>query len=304
MYLSYSGYSKAETCLYAYWHDYPNKTPKVGPDDRLGSIYGSAVGKLFELFYVKKLWLHPNPKEYLLERVTQTVSDLIKDETTAKGWKSAGVLLWKGSGPDQNPKGLYVDRAELEADIRDTIPRGLDIIRQHRLVGPRGDAEYKLDFKTPDGHTLAGRADFIIQRVKPFSDLLIVDGKGSKHRGTYVDPKQLIWYSMLFYLHAQVQGGPQLPDKSAFLYWRCSPDKALDWLHVSEDDVKALLSNVLDMIHKIEENLKILPARVSMDTVRGVFKPKPSESNCRFCPYTAVCPAGYKIQEELKCRQR
>jgi hypothetical protein len=303
MYLSYSGFKKAVTCLFAYWHEYPNKTPKTGPDDRLGSIYGSVVGKLFEDFYTQKVWLQPNPKEFLLGRVTQTVDAVIKQETTTKGWKTGGILLWKGTEPNQNPKGLYANRAELEADIRDAIPRGLDTIRQYKLIGPRADAEYKLDFKTPKGHILGGRADFIIQRVRPFSDLLIVDGKGSKHRDSYVDPQQLVWYAMLFYLHSVSQGKPQLPDKLAFLYWRCNPDKAMDWLGVSEDDVKALLSTVLDTISDIEEKLKILPAGVSMNTVRGVFKPKANESNCRFCPYTAACPLGNKIQEELKCRQ-
>lgn len=305
MYLSYSGHKKASSCLFAYWHEYINRTPKSGLDDRLGSIYGSVVGRLFEEFYFNKLWRQPNPKDILIERVSQTVRDVITSETTSKGWKTAGVLLWKGSGPNQNPKGLYSNREELEADVRDTIPRGLNIIRRHKLVGPRADPEYKLDYKIPDGHILAGRSDLIIQRVRPFEDLVIVDGKGSRHRGGYVDPQQLVWYAMLFYLHAQHLGTkPELPDKLAFLYWRYDPDNAMDWMHVSEDDVRTLLASVLDTIRRIEEKIKMLPAGVPLSTVRGVFKPSPSESNCRFCPYTDACPSGYKIQEDLKCRQR
>ena len=302
MYLSYSG-KKKTACMFAYWHEYVNRTPKEGVDDRLGSIYGSSIGKIFEDFYNLKVWRLSNPSEFLLSRVEDTVNDTILQETTTRGRKVGGVLLWKGEDLGQNPKGLYANREEIVADVRASVIRGLRTIRQYKLVGPRTDAEFKLDFTIPEGHTLAGRADFVIQRVPPFNDLLIVDGKGSKHRGAYVEPQQLYWYAMLFYLHSVKQGNPRLPDKLAFLYWKSDPDDAMDWLEVSKDDVTSLLDSVLDTIHRIQDKLKILPAGVSMDTVRGVFKPSVSESNCRFCPYSVACPSGRKIQEDLKCRQ-
>lgn len=299
MYLSYSGYKKLITCLFAYWHEYINKTPKDGVDDRLGSIYGSVSGILFEDFYVLRMWANPRPQEALLARVESTVDKVIKKETS-KG----GVLVWKGPEAEGlNPKALYTNREELIADVRDTVPRGLRIIRQHRLLGPRTDAEFKLDLEF-EGHVLAGRADFIIHRLKPDDDLLIVDGKGSKHRGKYVDPTQLFWYAMLFWLQSMKQGSPRLPDKLAFLFWKFNPDESMDWLDVSESDVSDLLESTQEAIRKIEGLKKMLLPNAPVDAVRGVFTPNASEESCRFCPYASKCPPGEKVKKLIELKSK
>jgi hypothetical protein len=302
MYLSYSGYKKLE-CMFAYWNEYINKTPKTGPDDRLGSIYGSVVGKLFEYFYTDKVWKKSEPQAYLMSRVEETVDKTIRRETTDWRDRKGGVLLWKGDGEGQNPKGMYANREELIRDVRDAVARGFRIIRHHRLLGPRTDAEYKLDY-TYEGDTYGGRADFIIQRTKPFNDLLIVDGKGSQHRGRYVDPQQLKWYAMLYWLHSAVQGKPQLPDKLAFLYWRSPPDECMDWISISESDVMELFEVVKAAVDEIKRLEKMLLPNAPIEGARGVFKPKANEKNCRFCPYASVCPPGAKVQETLKEKQR
>jgi hypothetical protein len=302
MYLSYSGWKKYD-CPFAYYNDYVAHTPKEGVDDRLGSIYGSVVGKLFEDFYAQKLWKKPEPQAYLMSLVEKTVDKTIHREITPWKDRPGGVLLWKGKGEGQNPKGMYENREELIVDVRDAVARGFQIIRHHRLLGPRTDAEYKLDY-TFEGDTYAGRADFVIQRTKPHRDLLIVDGKGSQHRGRYVDPKQLQWYAMLFWLHSLKEGKPQLPDKLAFLYWRSKPDECMDWLDVSESDVMEMFEVVKDTVHEIKRLEKMILPNAPAEAARGVFKPKPNEKNCRFCPYTSICPAGAKVQESLKEKQR
>lgn len=298
MYLSFSGYKKKRDCGFAYWNEYINKTRTGEPDDRLGSIYGSVVGRLFEEFYKDKLWRMGNPQETLMNRVEATVNEIIRRETTPWKDKPGGVLLWKGEGPGQNPQGMYTDREELIADVRDTIPRGFRIIRQHRLVGPRTDAEFKLDYVTENKDILGGRADFIIDRVPPQSDTVIVDGKGSRHRGKYVDPQQLQWYAMLFWKHTG-----KLPDKLAFLFWRYGPDECMDWLDVVEDDVAELYETANDTIKGIQTSEKMLLPGSSPEVARGVFLPKANDKNCRFCPYASLCPPGQKIQEKLKSKR-
>ncbi len=302
MYLSYSGFKKYE-CPFAYYNDYVAHTPKGEVDDRLGSVFGTVVGKLFEDFYAQKIWKQPQPQGYLMERVEKTVDKTIQRETTPWKERPAGVLLWKGEGSGQNPKGMYADRQELIADVRDAVARGFQIIRHHRLLGPRTDAEYKLDFEF-EGDMYAGRADFVIQRTKPHGDLLIVDGKGSRHRGRYVDPKQLQWYGMLFWLHSLKAGKPLLPDKLAFLYWREDPAECMDWLEISEGDVQDLFETVKDTVQEIKQREKMILPNAPVEDARGVFKPKANEKNCRFCPYASICPPGAKVQASIKEKQR
>lgn len=300
MYLSYSGYHKAVNCEFDYWNGYIGKTQKEDPDDRLGSIYGSSVGKLFEDFYTLKVWRQKDPKGFIMARVESTVDSIIKQETSPRYERPGGVLLWKGDAEGQNPKGMYATRDELLADVRDAVERGFKIIKHYRLLGPRADAEFKLDFITPEGHILGGRADFILVRTKPHNDLIIVDGKGSRHRDKYVDFKQLHWYGMLYWLHSVRKGSPQLPDRLAFLYWRHDPPDSMDWVDISSSDVVALYENVLETIRKIETQQKKIGSNATLSAVRGVFLPKANDQNCRFCPYGSICPPGLKVQENLK----
>lgn len=295
MYISYSGHKKWDSCGYTYWHEYINNTPISTPDDRLGSIYGSSVGTLFEDFYALKLWAQKEPQAVLLARVDETVKKVVQSQTTPSKGRQGGVLMWKGEGPGQNPIGMYANMEELIADVRDTVPRGIRIIRRHRLLGPRADAEYKLDFHL-EGNVIGGRADFIIQRIQPDSDLVIIDGKGTKHKNR-VDPQQLHWYAMLNWLHTG-----KLPDKLAFLFWKFPTDEAMDWITISEDEAQELLEKVRDSFKEITRLEKMAPKGTAPKQAIGVFTPKPSEKNCRFCNYAPHCPKGAEIQERIKAR--
>jgi len=296
MYLSYSGFKKYDSCTFDYWNGYIAKTTVEGPDDRLGSIYGSVVGQLFEQFYVEQLWRQPEVQKIMLSRVESQINECIAKETS-KG----GVLLWKGDGPNQNQYGMYLNKEELIADVRDAIPRGLRIIRYHRLLGPRAEAETKLDFKAPNGDIWGGRSDFIIQRTAPNNDLLIVDGKGSKHRDKYVDPRQLQWYAMLY----QLQTG-QLPDKLAFLFWRYEPVESIDWVSTSEGEIKSLFTQVKDTIEEIKAKERVVLPTAPFSKARETFTPNPKPENCRFCPYAveAICPKGFKVQQDIQAQQK
>ncbi len=302
MYLSYSGFKKFLDCAFAYWNAYINKTQIADVvDDRLGSIYGSVVGKLFEDFYTAKMWRLSEPQAAVMARVDETIDKTIRRETTPWKDRKGGVLLWKGTGPNQNPKGMYANKEELAADVRDTVARGFRIIRHYRFLGPRTDAEYKLDFTTPEGYILGGRADFILERTKPHNDLVIVDGKGSRHRDKYVDPKQLQWYAMLFWLHALRDNLPKkLPDKLAFLFWRYDPGQSVDWLGITEDEAHELYKLTIATVEKIQDLEKRLLPNAPPEGARGVFLPNANKDNCRFCPYTSICPPGAKFQEKQK----
>lgn len=295
-YLSYSGWKKFDQCPYAYWHSYIAKTPSTRPDDRLGSVFGSIIGELFENFYSQEWWRKKeNCQTFMLSQVASFVDKVLHQEVSPRRGKPGGVLLWKGYGEGHNPKALYRDKEELAADVREAVVRGLRIIRHYKLLGPRAEAEVVLDYyKGRD--RIAGRADFIIERVGPHRDLCLVDGKGSRHGGKYVDPRQLHWYAMLYRLRYN-----RVPDKLAFLYWKFDPPSSMDWVEFSEDTLDQLLEDVCSAFVQIDRGRKSLPMADSLTLqglARGVFKPRPNEDNCRFCVYASkmTCPAGARLK--------
>jgi len=304
LYLSYSGWKKYDGCAFAYWNSYIGHTEVDAPDDRLGSIYGSVIGKLFEDFYNEEWWKkNPRPVAMMLGKVEGALDWTIRRETTPYRQRKGGVLMWKGEGEGQNPKGMYANKEELAEDLRESVGRGCRIIRHHRLLGPYAEAEVKLDY-TVEGYRLGGRADFIMERVKPHHDLCIIDGKGSKWRHKYVDPKQLLWYALLYRFHHG-----KLPDKIGFLFWRYEPNEAIDWVEFVEDDINDLLNRVLGDLRKIEEGTAKLISRASFAEVRKVFRPvaegrrkRDAEDACRFCPYGTpeICPKGAEVKAKLE----
>lgn len=297
MYLSYSGYQVADECHYRYWHSYVGKTP-TPPEDRLSSIYGSAVGLLFEEFYSKSLWTLPNVRAHMEDQVERVVDHCLDEaiRPQPKKGRSGGVLKWKGDGEGQNPDGLYVDRGELVSDVRASVSRGLSTIRVHRLLGKGAKAELKLDAPV-EGHILGGRADFVLRRVPPFDDLVILDGKGSRRRDKYVSATQLIWYSMLYVEHHQ-----RVPDKTAFVYWHFDPPSNVDWSSVTLDETAALKAKVLRVVNTLSRLESTVGSSKDLSKVKASYVPKASNWNCRFCPYAteATCPQGFAIVTQLE----
>lgn len=302
MYLSYSGWKKFKSeCGFAYWLSYIGKITVPQTDDRLGSIFGSVVGKLFEDFYKEEVFRQPQPLGFLMAKVPGTVKAVIREEVSpSASWKTGGVIKWKGEGPGQNPKAMYESEEELAADVRDAVARGFRIIRHYRLLGKGAQAEVQLD-SFIQGHKIAGRADFILRRVLPYDDELILDGKGSQHRDKYVDKRQLRWYAMLFR-----EKFKRLPDRLGFVFWRYDPPDSVDWVDVKEEEIQALKEEVLGDIRQIEQLSAGLNA--SPEAARKVFlpvasNPKPGMTKsdikftCRFCPFAVedICPDGAKI---------
>lgn len=285
----------AEDCHYRYWHTYIAKTPGQ-PEDILGSLYGSSVGLLFEEFYNQRLWTLPNVRAHMEAQAERVVDHYLEEGQLPKRGRPAGIVKWKGLEANQNPDALYSDREELIADVRAAVARGLSTIRLHRLLGSGARAEVKLDANV-QGHILGGRADFVLTRVKPFADLVILDGKGSRKRDRYVSRTQLVWYSMLYAEHHK-----RVPDKAAFIYWHYDPPSNIDWCTVTPEETTDLRRRALQTISTLSKLDKEVGASKDLARVRASFKPKANNQSCRFCPYAteAVCPSGFGIVTELK----
>jgi CRISPR/Cas system-associated exonuclease Cas4 (RecB family) len=282
MYLSFSGWKKFVTCPRSYWYSYVDKTVLPTPENRVNSVYGSTVGRLFELFYSEQIWKKSNTTDILLGMIDDELDATLKKE------ERSGMIDWS------DEKANYKSREELVADIRETIPRGLSIIRMHRLVGHDAQAEVKLD-TIIDGHMIGGRADFVMTRVAPHNDLVILDGKGSRHRDTFVDDRQLLWYAMLYRLRYRI-----IPDKIGFVYWRSEPDLSLDWVRLSGSILDEMQTTVLEYTQKIDQGVETLSSGDDEHrklVMAEVFQPQPG-TKCRLCAYTAFCAEGQNFMSK------
>jgi len=280
MYLSYSGFKKYQECPRQYWHSYVNKTKTPVPENRVNMLYGSCIGKLVEYFYNDKVWKQCDPDKVLLDRVNSVVADTMREEI-----RNGGVFNWKDPKLRKNgPRSLD----EVIQEVRTAVPNSLSIIRKYKLLGTDAAAEVKLDSEI-SGHMLGGRCDFRMRRLHPLGDLIIVDGKGSRHRDTYVDIQQLHWYSML---HRRKTGS--LPDQVAFVFWRYLPDEAVDWSTPTREAVDELQETVLRTVEEIETRKK-LPLAASQ-----AFPARAKKSTCGFCPYVFTCPEGQVMTSEIR----
>jgi hypothetical protein len=218
----------------------------------------------------------------MLVKVPRIVDSVIASET-APG--KNGYINWMDE--DAN----YHRLEDVISDVRDAIPRGLRTIKHHRLVGPEATSEVKLDSKTR-GHIFRGRADFVIRRVPPHKDLVIIDGKGSKFRDRYVDKRQLRWYSMLYEDQHKT-----LPDKVGFLYWRNEPDTSVDWYEITSVETRALRDTVFEAVETIEDHLRHLPMapKPTREEVVAFFPAQPS-CDCKWCNHLSLCEDGMRYE--------
>jgi PD-(D/E)XK nuclease superfamily len=277
MYLSYSGYKTHWACPKSYWYGYISKPKLDVLDNRVNSLYGTVVGTLFEQFYNERIWQTKGVEQQLLDRIPAAYAKALAKET------KDGVIGWKTK---EDPKPNYASAEELLEDVRETIPRAIRIIRHHRLLGMNATAEVKLD-QWVGTHKIAGRCDILMRRIAPHHDLILCDGKGSKWRDKYVDPRQLKWYAMLHRLMHK-----HMPDRLGFIYWRFEADKSIDWVDCSLNELDELLNSVLITVAEIERGQAMVATDSS--SLSQAFPAHPGDA-CRFCPYFQLCTEGQKF---------
>jgi len=258
-YLSYSG-RKAYECPSQYQHRYILKTQV--PRDPRTSFFGSMIGKVFEWFYERSVWADPDPEAVAVSLIPEAVRFVLQDE---------------GFSRSQDP--TYV--ANVEEEVRDLVPKGVGVIRDHRLLSPNSRAEIDLTVNyTSQKHgmtvRLGGRTDFV--HYQSPEDVWILDGKGSRHREKYVDSEQVIWYAVQHYLKYRVA-----PSRLGFLYWRF-PKDPVQWIEYDEQSMRDSLDRTFDVVKRI---------RLKM------FDPKPS-SACHRCDYRPHCSEGTRYLAERR----
>lgn len=314
-YLSYSGYKTNGTCQFQYWNKYVNKTRLKLQENGVNSLYGSTIGIVFEAFYRDRIWKNLDYLKALEELAEPTLDQVIKDQI-----KQGRVIDWfdEKSNYPKEKEGLSASQAfvqgrkELLSDVYESIPRGVDAIRSNRFVGPFMEAEMKLDTRFGP-HTLGGRADFVVKRVVPHKDLVIVDGKGSRHREKYVDgtPRkkgqpvegvQLKWYAVLY---RELHNKP--PDTLAYLFWRYAGKEAIEYVPFDKSDLDALKNEMLSTVRRIDRTTNQI-AEVSSPQaqreMREELYPAQPGFHCNLCSYLEVCEEGrnHKARSQRKPR--
>jgi hypothetical protein len=299
VYLSYSGFKTYGECPFAYWHKYVNKT-KIPPDNGVNAMYGSVVGMVFEAFYRDHLWRRADYLDYLQSIVEPTFEKAMKDQRNR-------VYDW------HDEKSNYKSREECVAAVRLAIPRGVNTIRQNRFLGTHAVAEMKLDHSFGP-HYIGGRADFVIKRIPPHNDLVILDGKGSKWREKYVDGKelkpgqkiqgtQLKWYAML---HREKHG--IIPDGLGYIFWMFEDDKAVEWVQFTNADLDTVQNEVIATMDRVAGSVseleKVSGLIQSHDELRQERFPAQAGDHCRLCSYVDRCEEGTKKVAAMRRKSR
>jgi len=314
-YLSYSGWKCYTTCPLQYWHSYVNKTRMEKPENGVNSLYGSTVGVVFENFYAQKIFKRPDYVSALKDLIEPTLDKTIQDAV-----RQGRVVDWSDekSNYPENKDGLTKSEAmargrkELIAHAHEAIVNGVNTIRRHKFVGPFMEAEMKLDARFGP-HVMGGRADFVVQRVAPHGDLVIIDGKGSKHRDKYLEGKprkkgdpvegtQLKWYATLYR-----EKFKRPPDALAYIFWRFADDKAVDWVPFTESDLDLLKEEALSTIKRIDRTSAQLvetASKQAREELREELFPTQAGHHCTLCNYSEICEAGRKYVAQIEGRKR
>jgi len=325
-YLSYSGWKTYATCPCQYWHKYVNKTRLQLPENGLNTLFGSTVGVVFEAFYRDRIYKRPKYVSELQGMAESVLDKAIKDQI-----KQGRIVDWtdeKSNYPRRDKEGVLTDgrlasavpagelmvlgRKEILSDAYIAIAHGVNTIRDNRFVGPLMEAELKLDTRFGP-HIIGGRSDFVVKRVVPYNDVVIIDGKGSQHREKYVDGKprkegqpvegvQLKWYA---FLYREQYKRP--PDTLAYIFWRYSGEKAVEWVPFTESDLDVLKDETLSTVKRIDRTtaqVEQAPGSQTKQELREELFPAQSGHHCTLCAYSEVCTEGQKYVAQFEGRKR
>lgn len=240
--------------------------PKPKPDEKRTehhAVMGIAVQAALEWFYNKQIWADPDMRDP--GRLRRRLVGQARKEF-ALALRRADYIDW--------------DRAPSPEDMEQVCINGvlgyMKTMKAHRLLS--GDARSEVStFGFLDKWTrVGGRIDFVIPRGRGEErEIILLDGKNSKHKDKYLDTDQLLYYALCY--HASWH---EIPDRLGWVYYRYPHDgeeeEGVHWVPFNEGDLRRLKAEIID-------------ARKSME--REVFPAQPAPKHCQFCDYEPVCEA-------------
>lgn len=260
LYLSYSGRKSYLTCPRQYHFRYVLKAP--GRGDPRGSIFGSAIGRVFQWFYDRRLWAEKDPTAACLSVIDEAIESVFREAKF-------------------DPTSDHSFRSVVRQDMLKYVPAGVKTIQKLGLLTVNSRAEVDLSVlygseKYGMSVKMGGRADFV--HSPDMRSVSIIDGKASKYREKYVDSEQLIWYAVQHYIKYHVA-----PVRLGFLFW-AFPDDPIKWIAYDSQAMRASVDKTFEVAKKIQ--LKMFDA-----TPSGV---------CHRCDYKGQCEDGRKYLAHRK----
>jgi CRISPR/Cas system-associated exonuclease Cas4 (RecB family) len=266
-YLSYSSYKTYRECPKKYKYRKVDKLKPPVKDSKHNALVGSVVQRVFEDFYNLEFWRKgPKASETLLGILDKYFYEFLDNEYV-----------------NFDDVRCPYTQQELLDTCRDLIPKVIQGIKDHKLLGPYAQSEITLRAHFEKNFFLFGRVDFVIKR--PDGQILLMDGKASKHREKYVDEEQLLYYALAY----QTTHG-KLPDKLGFFFFRFADkgEEAIDWIEPTPERLSQMKTQVGDTFRNIQ---------------RKAFKATPSGSACKYCEFATICPerqAQLKVKRDKK----
>lgn len=264
--ISYSSLRQYEKCPRQYNWQRIERRPVLEVESRHHAMLGTVIQATFEDFYNKLLWkLGGGTSDYLKDLAIQHLETFLRENHV--NWKDSTCNFTK---------------ADIVDELFRIIPATIQTIKREKLLGPYAKSEVPIELYLNKDIVL-GNLDFVIRTTE--DKVWIVDGKATKHRETRVDPDQLYFYAMLFYMRYQ-----HMPDRLAFLYYYYAdqPDKAMDWLEVDPARVHAMRDRTEAAIAAMREDK---------------WQPIPTPSNCQYCNWQLSCEER-KAQKEVNSAKR
>jgi hypothetical protein len=249
-------------------------------------IMGHTIQYAVERIYNDFLWqrlVSPDPDERWSQRkLAETLKDIVVRDLERR--LDNGYIEWRWA---PTPK-------EMQLTCIKGIIGYLKTMKANHLVGDwaRAEKKYVAYLKSVP---IAARVDVILRRDNPDGPLpgiTILDGKNSKHKGTYTSPDQLRFYALVYYL-----AHGRLPDQMGFVYYRYpygTPlkeggiDSGVDWVPVDRDDIKGLAQKILDTRRNITAK---------------AFEANPVPADCKWCEWEDLC-APRQAQKRANRKKR
>jgi CRISPR/Cas system-associated exonuclease Cas4 (RecB family) len=269
IWLSYSAYKQYKTCPKQYYLKRVKKDTPPEEDSRHNAAIGTVVMKVFEDFYNEEIWRKgAKTSDELLARAELYFWEFVENEYI--DWDDFSCRF---SGP-----------TEVLDEILVMVPKVLAGIKREKFLGPYAKSEIDIKVRFGMEDYLLGYLDFVIRT--PEDELLLLDGKASRHREKNVDETQLYYYALMFYLRYK-----KLPDRMGFFYFNFAddPELAMDWIDVDRAKIRDLRRDIEQVIYEIKQGKK-------GRNKAGNFPAKPQAKNCRYCLWESVC--GERLQQK------
>lgn len=244
---AYLHYKVYKDCPLKYMWSFVKKPDFWVTFDRRYAFLGLVQAKLVERFYLEKWWQEKDPIARMrkaLPIVSQQYLDADKlnfREDELKDWLNI---------------------------IHDAIPVIIQTVKSEKLLSNELYVEREEEMPFGESDKLQSKPDLIIIRHEIIT---MIDGKGGKTIGRYVDNDQLYFYSGI----ARKTLG-RLPHRVGFWWFRHGK---IVWLPLSNEIVDEVLTK----------------ARLFIDGIKaGQFDPTPGQ-HCRLCDYRVGCSTGQKF---------